>query len=69
MLPVLSERRAGMLLFATFCYLTQVPMRGLSSRRKTMALKMNFLKSLKVRMMRTSKEVSVSLPPGKHARL
>lgn len=38
-------------------------MSELSSRRKTVALKMNFPKSLKVRMTRTSREVSVSLPP------
>lgn len=40
-------------------------MRELSSRRKIVALKMNFLKSLKVRTTRTSREVSVSLHPQK----
>lgn len=39
-------------------------MRELSSRRKTVASKMNFPKSLKVRTTRTGREVSVSLPPG-----
>lgn len=53
----------GLLPFPIFCYLTQVPMRELSSRRKIAALKMNFLKSLKVRTTRTSREVSVSLHP------
>lgn len=70
LLSVLSESTEG----AAFCYFfffypTQVPMRELSSKRKTVALKMNFLKSLKVRMMRTSKEVSVSLLPGNSGRL
>lgn len=71
LLSVLSESTEG----AAFCYFffffypTQVPMRELSSKRKTVALKMNFLKSLKVRMTRTSKEVSVSLLPGNSGRL
>lgn len=63
-LPLLYETQEALLPFPTFCYLMQVPMRELSSRRKTVALKMNFPKSLKVRMTRTSREVSVS-PPRK----
>lgn len=63
-LHLLSETQVRLLPLPTFCYLVQVPVKELSSRRKAVALKMNFLKSLKVRMTRTSMEVSVSIPLG-----
>lgn len=59
------KHRGDCCLSLLFLLLTQVPMRELSSKRKIVALKMNFLKSLKVRTTRTSREVSVSLHPQK----